>query len=235
MKLGIMQPYFFPYLGYWQLLNAVDQYVIYDNIQFTKSSWIRRNRILSGGTDKMITLPLKKASDYLDVCERSLSDDFDKERIKLLRLIESSYKKAPMFKNVFPVIKDTINYESKNLFQYIYNSVKSVCEYMEINTAITVSSELDIDFSLKGKDKVLSICRCMGATDYYNAINGVALYDPYRTEFESAGIKLHFLKMKEITYPQFNNEFVPNLSIIDVLMFNSKETVKKMLEDYELL
>ncbi len=235
MKLGIMQPYFFPYLGYWQLLNAVDQYVIYDNIQFTKNSWIRRNRILSDGTDKMFTLPLKKDSDYLDVCQRSLSDDFDKERIKLLRLIESSYKNAPMFGEVFPFIKDIFDYDSRNLFQYIYNSVKKICGYLGINTIITVSSTLDIDFSLKGKDKVLSICKYMKATDYYNAINGVPLYDPYRIEFESAGITLHFLRMKDVVYPQFKNDFIPNLSIIDVLMFNSKETIQNMLNQYELL
>lgn len=235
MKLGIMQPYFFPYLGYWQLMNYVDRYVIYDNIQFTKNGWIRRNRILSGGTDKMFTLPLKRDSDYLDVCQRTLADDFAKEQTRLLRLIEASYKKAPMFDKVFPIVKDAVEFGSKNLFEYIFYSIQKVCEYLNIKTEIVISSKLNINSSLKGKDRVLAICKYMGATDYYNPANGISLYDPYRSEFEASGVKLHFTKMREITYPQFNNEFIPSLSIIDVMMFNTKEHIQEMLSEFDIM
>ena len=235
MKLGIMQPYFFPYLGYWQLMNYVDQYVIYDNIQFSRNGWIRRNRILSDGKDKMFTLPLKKDSDYLDICQRVLADDFNKEQTKLLRLIEASDKKAPMFDKVFPIVEDAIKFNSKNLFEYISYSIRNVSEYLGIKTKIIVSSKLDIDFSLKGKDKVLAICKNMNATDYFNPINGVPLYSPHYTEFEASGIKLHFIRMRDIIYPQFNNDFIPSLSIIDVMMFNSKEQVQSMLSEFDII
>ena len=235
MKLGIMQPYFFPYIGYWQLMNAVDTYVIYDNIQFTKSSWIRRNRILSGGTDKMFTLPLRKDSDYLDVCDRFLSDTYVQDEAKILGMIEASYRKAPMFKEVFPIIYEALKFNEKNLFKYIFHSVRAVCAYLGIETRIVVSSTLDIDHSLKGKDKVLAICRALGASQYYNAINGIPLYEPYRREFAANGIQLSFLKTDDITYKQFSNEFIPNLSIIDVMMFNSVEEIRDMLNRYKII
>lgn len=225
MKVGIMQPYFLPYLGYWQLMNAVDRYVIYDNIQFTKNSWIRRNRILSNGEDKMFTLPLKKDSDYLDIRDRFLADTFDQERKKMIRMIDASYRKAPMFEKVFPIIKEIFEYENRNLFEYIYFSVCKIREYLGIKSELIISSTLDIDFSLKGKDKVISICKKLDATDYYNGIKGIPLYEPYRAEFERAGINLWFLKMNDFVYPQFKNDFVPFLSIIDVMMFNSKEQI----------
>lgn len=235
MKVGIMQPYFLPYLGYWQLMNAVDCYVIYDNIQFTKNSWIRRNRILSDGKDKLFTLPLKKDSDYLDIRERFLADTFNQEKRKMMRMIEASYKMAPMFEAAFPIVKEVFEYDNKNLFEYIYFSICRVREYLGIKTNMIISSTLDIDFSLKGKDKVLSICKKMGATDYYNAINGIPLYEPYRSEFKRAGINLWFLKMNEFVYPQFKNAFVPNLSIVDVMMFNSKDKIQQMLNEFTLI
>lgn len=235
MKVGIMQPYFLPYLGYWQLMNAVDTYVIYDNIEFTKNSWMRRNRILSNGTDKMFSLPLKKDSDYLDVRERFLADDYDAARKKLISQIENSYKKAPMFNSVFPIIKDIIECQDRNLFNYIYYSVQRIREYLGIQSKLVVSSTIDIDWDLKGKDKVLAICRYFNADEYYNSVNGIPLYEPHRSEFEQAGIRLRFPKMRDIVYPQFKNEFVPCLSIIDVMMFNSQEQCKALLNEYDFV
>ena len=87
MKLAIMQPYFFPYIGYFQLIKSVDEFVIYDNIQYTKKGWINRNRILVNGTDYLISLPLKKDSDYLNVVDRQLAESWEKDRTKLLTLI----------------------------------------------------------------------------------------------------------------------------------------------------
>lgn len=235
MKVGIMQPYFLPYLGYWQLMNAVDVYVVYDNIEFTKKGWIRRNRILSGGTDKLFTLPLKKDSDYLDIRERFLADTQGDFRKSLISLVENSYKKAPEFGNAFPVIKDIIECGNNNLFEYIYYSIQKIREYLGIKSRLVISSTLDIDWSLKGKDKVLAICKCLGANEYYNAINGVPLYEPYRDKFAREGVGLHFLQMGDVFYQQFKNEFVPSLSIVDVMMFNSKEEISTLLNYYELI
>lgn len=234
MKLGIMQPYFFPYLGYWQLLDAVDKYIVYDNIEFTKNSWIRRNRILLNHKDKMFTLPLKADSDYLDIRERFIVENFEKERTKILSQIMQAYKKAPYFDIVYPIIESCLKYEDRNLFNYIYNTILQVASYLDIKTDIIVSSTIDIDHTLKGKDKVLALCKKENADEYYNSIGGIVLYD--KDEFYNNGIKLSFLKMNDdIVYKQFNNEFVANLSIIDVMMFNSKDSCKQMLKQYSLL
>jgi hypothetical protein len=231
MKLGIMQPYFLPYIGYFQLLNAVDKYVIYDNIQFTKKGWINRNRILQNGKDALITVPVEKDSDYLDIRDRSVSVGFDKK--KLLNQIRESYRRAPYFNDVMPLAEDIINCDNHNLFDYIYHSIVKICGYLNIDTQIIVSSTIDIDHSLKGKDKVIAICKASGATEYYNAIGGQELYSV--TDFQKENIKLNFVVSNPIEYKQFANEFVPWLSILDVIMFNSVSKIKEILEDYKLI
>lgn len=231
MKLGIMQPYFLPYIGYFQLLNAVDKYVIYDNIQYTKKGWINRNRILQNGKDLMITIPLEKDSDYLDIKDRYLSVGFDKK--KLLNQIRESYRKAPYFDMLMPLIERIVNYDDTNLFHYIDNSIREICKYLDIKTEIIISSTLDIDHSLKGQDKVIAICKELKATDYYNAIGGQELYSP--EEFKKENINLYFISSNPIEYKQFANEFVPWLSILDVMMFNSLENIHKILDNYKLI
>ncbi|HMM02870.1 MULTISPECIES: WbqC family protein [unclassified Dysgonomonas] len=231
MKLGIMQPYFLPYIGYFQLLNAVDKYVIYDNIQYTKKGWINRNRILQNGKDLMITIPLEKDSDYLDIKDRCLSVGFDKK--KLLNQTRESYRKAPYFDMLMPLIERIVNYDDTNLFHYIDNSIREICKYLDIKTEIIISSTLDIDHSLKGQDKVIAICKELKATDYYNAIGGQELYSP--EEFKKENINLYFISSNPIEYKQFANEFVPWLSILDVMMFNSLENIHKILDNYKLI
>ena len=231
MKIGIMQPYFLPYIGYFQLLNAVDKYVIYDNIQYTKKGWINRNRILQNGKDLLITVPVEKDSDYLDIKDRLVSNGFDRQ--KLLNQIREVYRKAPYFDSVIPFIESIIKLNENNLFLYIYNSVKTVCEYLNIDTEIIISSTLDIDHSVKGQDKVISICKKLGATDYYNAIGGQELYNV--EDFKKENIDLHFLSANPIEYKQLKNEFVPWLSILDVMMFNSVDEIKTILENYKLV
>lgn len=223
-----MQPYLFPYIGYFQLMNAVDEFVIYDNIQFSKKGWINRNRILVNGTDAYITLPLKKDSDYLDVKNRYLSDDWNTERKKIINRISESYRKAPYFTTVFPIIEEIINYENKNLFQFILNSLMQINKYLDITTPLIVSSTIDVNHELKSEKKVIALCKARRAETYINPIGGVELYD--KEEFKNAGIELKFLKADNINYPQFKNEFVPFLSIIDVMMFNTKEEVKHYLQ-----
>ncbi len=231
MKLGIMQPYFMPYIGYWQLMAAVDTYVIYDNIQYTKKGWFNRNRILQNGEDVYVTIPLRKDSDFLNVNQRSIADSFD--RIKLLNQIKSNYHKAPFFLNIYPLIENIIMYPKYNLFDYLFNSISLVKEILSINTKLIVSSTIDIDHSLKGKDKVLAMCKSMHATEYYNSFGGIDLYN--KSEFNDAGINLKFLQANLKEYSQLKNKFVPGLSIIDVLMFNSLEQVHSMLNDYNIL
>jgi len=237
--IGIMQPYFLPYIGYWQLLNAVDEFIVYDNIQFTKKGWIHRNRHLSGGNDKMFSIPLKKDSDYLDICERFPAPQYKKDGIKLMRKLEGAYQKAPFFEETFPLInqcinqEDTIKIENKNLFEVVLYSVKKIADHLEINTKMTISSTIDINHDLKAADRVVDICHHQKATTYINSIGGTHLYD--KQSFKEQGLKLCFLKARLIEYKQFNENFIPALSIIDILMFTGKQGAIKMLKEYEIL
>ncbi len=233
MRLAIMQPYFMPYIGYFQLINSVDRFIIYDNIQYTKKGWINRNRILSNGKDQLITLPIKKNSDYLDVVERELSESWEKDKSKMLNVIKSSYSKAPYFQETFELISKCLNNFEVNLFKFIYDSIVLINDHLEIKTPIVISSTIDINHTLKSQDKVLSLCKEQNADIYINSIGGVELYD--KGIFKQNNIELNFIKSNPIQYIQFNNEFVPWLSIIDIMMFNSKEQIKEYLNNYTLI
>ena len=231
MKVAIMQPYLFPYIGYLQLMNAVDEFIIYDNIQFTKKGWINRNRILVNVTDAFITIPLKKDSDYLDIKDRVLSYEWTNERKKILNKITESYRKAPHFNFVYPIIENILMHDEKNLFFFILNSLNQINQYLEIKTPLIISSSIPINHDLKSGNKVIELCKSRKATIYINPIGGVELY--YKEEFKNEGLELQFLKADNITYPQFKNDFVPFLSIIDVMMFNSKKDFKSMLHSFK--
>jgi len=233
MKIAIMQPYFLPYIGYFQLLNAVDKFVIYDNIEFTKKGWIHRNRMLLNGSDEYFTLPLKKDSDFLDVNQRVLADSFESDKIKLLRKIKELYNKAPQFESVYPIIESILNYKKNNLFRFILNALNEINNYLEIKTEIIISSSLPINHALKSEAKVLAICKTMKATHYLNAIGGLELYS--KETFQSNDVELNFIKSNAIIYPQFDKEFVPWLSILDVLFFNTKEKVQEYLQQYTIV
>lgn len=227
-----MQPYFFPYLGYWQLINAVDKYVIYDDVNFINRSFINRNYILLKDNPKRINLQLKEASQNKLINEVEISQD-RKWKDDFLKTLSLCYQKAPYYLEVFPIIQGIINYEDSNLAKYLEHSIREVCKYLSIDTEILLSSAINKDNSLRGQDKILSICQVMGALEYYNAIGGVQLYS--QEAFSARGIKLNFLKSHDIHYAQFNENFISRLSIIDVLMFNSKEKVSELLKEYELI
>lgn len=232
MKVGIMQPYFFPYIGYWQLISLVDRYVIYDDVNYIKGGWINRNQILMNGKPKMISLKMNGASPNKLINEVHVSKDQIYNK-KLLRTIEHCYKKAPYYGDVFPLIEEIIYYEDLNLSLYLANLTTKVANYLGINTEFFISSDINKNKNLKGEDKVIDICRILNASEYYNAIGGMGLYS--QKAFEFNGIKLKFLKTTNVRYVQYNEKFVPNLSIIDVMMFNSKEDTRKLLNLYTII
>ncbi len=233
-KVAIMQPYFLPYIGYFQLIAAVDEFVIYDNIQFSKKGWIHRNRMLQNGKDEYFSLTLKKDSDYLDVNHRFLSEGWPDEREKTLRKIKENYRKAPHFEQIFPKIEEIFRNEQTNLFNFIFSSLKKICNLLDINTPLVISSEIDCDHTLKSQDRVMAICSALGATDYLNPIGGWELYNT--ADFVQKNINLHFQKIKKIEYQQMpGREFVPWLSILDVLMFNDLPTIKNWLGEFDYL
>lgn len=232
MRLAIMQPYFLPYIGYFQLIGAVDAFVVYDNIKYTKKGWINRNRLLSNATDGWFTLPLKKASDACTVIQRELAVEFERE--KLLKQLKGAYLHAPFFHQAFPIIECIVNHGTDNLFDYIHYSLVTMCSHLGISTPLHISSSIDIDHNLKGQDKVLALCRALGANEYVNPIGGLTLYD--RTEFQKSGVNLHFLQSQPCVYQQIGSTFVPWLSIVDVLMFNPLGDIReRLLNRYELV
>lgn len=226
-----MQPYFLPYIGYWQLISAVDVFVVYDNIQYTKKGWINRNRVLNNGKDIYITIPIEKDSDFLNVDERIISKNFDKK--KILNQIREYYKKAPNFSNGIKIFEEILIFEDRNLFEFIFNSIKVICNKLEIKTQILISSKIEIDHKLKGKDKVISICKALNANEYINTIGGVELYNKY--DFQIENINLKFLQTQYFEYTQNEFNFVPFLSMLDLLMYNTIKDVNIMLDKYDLL
>jgi hypothetical protein len=225
MKLAIMQPYFLPYIGYFQLIAAVDLFVLYDRIKYTKKGWINRNRMLVNGSDAMFSLPLKRDSDSLDVVERDIASDFIPD--KLCQQIRGSYQRAPFFDATFPLVEKILQYRDPNLFRFIHHSLTTLCRHLGITTDIRVSSGIPIPDGLKAQDKVLAICKAVGASTYINAIGGTELYAPQ--DFAQQGISLQFIRSRPLTYPQFGNPFVPCLSILDVLMFNPVDSVGQQI------
>jgi hypothetical protein len=232
MKLAIMQPYFLPYIGYFQLIAAVDVFVLYDNIKYTKKGWINRNRMLLNGADAVFSLPLSKASDSLDVVQRHLADDFNQE--KLLSQFKGAYCRAPYFSQVFPLLEKIVRNDERNLFRYIHNSIVEVCRYLDIATEIRISSEISIDHDLKGQDKVLALCQAISTDTYINASGGMELYS--KDVFMGNNVELKFIKSTPFEYAQFGAPFIPWLSIIDVLMFNPLDVVREhILTNCELI
>jgi hypothetical protein len=226
LKLGIMQPYFLPYIGYFQLIAAVDIFIIYDNIKYTKKGWINRNRFLQNDKDVIFSLPLKKDSDSLCIRERMVSADFNRKR--LLDQLNNAYRQAPYFEQTFPLIKQIIEYPELNLFIFLQNSIQQLCKHLEIFTKIIISSEVDINHELQAQNKVLALCNALGANSYVNPIGGLELYE--KKVFFEKGIKLNFIKSLPFEYEQFHNPFVPFLSIMDVLMFNSSPKVQHQIK-----
>jgi hypothetical protein len=226
-KIAIMQPYFLPYLGYFQLMNVVDEFVIYDNIQFSKRGWIHRNRILQNGQPAYVSLPLKKDSDFLDINQRFLSDSFKRDKEKLLFKIKGTYKKAPQFEKVFPIIEQIFNFNETNLFEYIYNSLEMLKDFLNIETKLIRSSEIDIDHNLKSQEKVIAISKALKAEYYINPEGGKDLYA--KNDFNDKQVNLQFHIFFPEPYQQFSSDFVSYLSIIDLLMLCDLEEIKYKL------
>lgn len=232
MKIAIMQPYFLPYIGYFQLLNAVDLFLLTDNMQYTKRGWFNRNKILDNGSERIISIPIKKAAHHLNVNQRYLANNSINERRKILRQINSLYAKAPYFNDNYPIVRRPFLNVIENLFDFIYKSITELCSEFSIDTEIELLSSIDIDHKLPAQDRIIEVCKNLNAEEYINSIGGKELYD--KTTFNTNGIELKFLRSQYIEYTQYENKFVPWLSIIDVLMFNDIETIKGYLNEYEL-
>ena len=232
MKLAIMQPYFLPYLGYFQLINAVDRFVLLDDVNYIKKGYVNRNSFLTGTGIYTFTIPLIKAS------QNKLIKDIEigfskKDQLKLLKTMKGAYKKAPYFEPIFSLFEKILEYEELNISKYNLYSIQQICSYLGIATELVESSSNYPKEDLTGSDRILDIAKKNNAAQYLNPIGGLNLYE--KEQFEKEGVVFNFIKMNELHYKQFNLEFTPNLSILDVLMFNSVEKVNQMLNEFTLV
>lgn len=234
MKVAIMQPYLFPYIGYFQLINSVDTFVIYDDVQWINRGWINRNSILLEGKSFTFTFSKKKGSSRELIIQKQWSDKFGSERESFLKKITIAYSKAPFFDVVYPLIEHCLNQASVNISQYIINTLAILCDYLTLNTRLEVSSRIAPigETEFRGQNRIIHINKLLNSSEYFNLAGGRNLYCD--KDFKKVGISLNFIQPHRIIYPQFGNVFVKDLSIIDALMFNSPHEIKKILSQNKL-
>ena len=224
MRVAVMQPYVFPYVGYYQLVANVDVLVFLDDAAFIKRGWINRNRILVNGREHLFTIPLRDVSQNRTIAQHSIIDGWSDGFLKTLK---HAYVRAPMFDETYRLVDGIVQRQHKDIASLAMHSVTCVASHVGLRTTFDVSSKFQ-NAGLRGQERVIDICRALHATTYVNLPGGVSLYNA--DVFLQHGIALEFIPTLRLTYEQFDNEFVPNLSIIDALMFNDRETIKNHLK-----
>lgn len=223
-KVAIMQPYLFPYIGYFQLIDAVNTFVIYDDVQYMKRGWINRNNILINNEKRLFTVELNGASTEKNIKDITIKDDF----VKFKKTLNANYAKAPYFADTIALMDKIFSFPDKNLAKFVGNSIVEIARYLELPTDFMYSSDISKDKELKAQDKIIAICKELDAEVYINSFGGQELYN--KDDFKNENIILNFIKPEIVQYKQFNNEFIPGLSIVDVLMFNSKSQTRQILK-----
>ena len=232
MVMGGNQPYFMPYIGYWQLINAVDVFIISDDYHYIEGGWVARNRILENGQPRYYNIELSHASSNKRINEIYISEEkFEKE--KKLKRLRSAYGRAPYFAEGFALMQKILSYEELNLAVFLENSIRAVCSYLGVQTKFVRSSSIPGNCRLKKEHRIFGQCDYVGADTYINAIGGKNLYT--FEQFREHGIQLGFIQTETTPYKQFWHDFVPGLSIIDATMFNPRKEIQRMLQQYAIL
>ncbi len=234
MKLAIMQPYLFPYIGYFQLIREVDVFVLYDDVNFRKQSWINRNRILLNGQEHLFTIPCRSISSYKKINEVEIDTSKPSYR-KFQKLLEQAYTKSSNYGSTNELIQECLKRNDEKIAQLAEHSIRTVCTHLNIDTTILNSSEhFSQHTDQERTERIINICKETGANQYINAAGGQELYS--KQEFSNSNIELSYLiPNQDIVYKQANtDEFVPWLSIIDVLMHNPREKVIEFTGAYQL-
>lgn len=229
MKLAVMQPYLFPYIGYFQLIYAADLFLIYDDVAYIKQGYINRNSILSKSGVTRITIPVPGASSNKLISELT----FSKNVVKILRTIEQSYSKAPYFEVVFPMIRGALELDDRLIASICQKSYEDIFSYLGLKKQFKKTSELEYDRTASGSDRLIELCQQFGADSYINAPGGIKLY--VRQEFTDRGVDLKFVNFLPVEYSQGGSDFVPNLSIIDMLMNCSPSLIIENMDCHELV
>ncbi len=229
-----MQPYVFPYLGYFQLVNAVDKFVCYDDVTFIKQGWVNRNNILSNGKPQMFTIPIRKQSSFVDIKDTIiLTDNKSYWKTKFLKSIRQSYAKSSNFSEVFDLINEVLTVDHVTISDMAKHSIEAICDFLDIKTEIIPSSTIYANQNTDRVGRIIEICKKEGAKEYINPIGGIDLYK--KSEFRKKGVDLYFLKQTKHSYDQFGQSFTSNLSMLDVLMFNDKGDCLELLNKYVLI
>ena len=230
MTLAANQPYFFPYFPYWQLIAAADAFLVSDDYAFMKGKWIPRNRILVNGRVQYFRVEVGDQS-----CHRLIKDC----RIvpiavrEKLRTIEMAYHKAPNFNDGYALVERVLMNPETNLADFLYFSIAEVCNYLGITTTLLRTSDLPGNCLLHKEERIYDFCSRLGAENYINPIGGQKLYN--KEEFRRKGLNLSFIHTETGPYCQGLDHFVPDLSVIDVIMFNSREALNERLGQYRLI
>ncbi|MBR4608496.1 MAG: WbqC family protein [Lachnospiraceae bacterium] len=230
MILAGNQPYFLPYITYWQLINVADVFYVGDNYTYIRHGWINRNRILCREAPVYFGMAVNKASSFSLINELYIADT---DKLRKMNKLYEAYHNAPYYKNGVQLMEEILDCKEEVLSEFLISSIKTICRYLDINTPIHRTSELKGNDAFKREGRIYDMCHRLGADMYVNPIGGKALYDV--DEFAKQGIKLRFINTGDITYRQFGGKFVEKLSILDVIMFNSKDEIKEMLGRYELI
>lgn len=230
-SVAVMQPYFFPYLGYFQLVATSSVFVFLDDVTFIKQGWINRNRCLLQNRPHYFTVPLQSASSHRPISSTLIADD-PRWRSRMLRLLEQAYAHAPFRQQTLALVERVLSAAHCNISDLAAVSVRTVCEHVGLAATWQTSSSAHPAQGTGGAGRIVNICRALGATRYVNAPGGSDLYD--QRDFESEGIEIRFLRPVLPEYPQMGGPFVGGLSIIDVLMFNSPTQVCQWMQAYEL-
>ena len=234
MKLGIMQPYLFPYIGYIQLINSVDKFVVYDDVSFIKQGWINRNRILLNCRDLVFTVPLKNASSFVPINKTEINEQlYLSWKTKFLKTMVQAYSKAPFFEEIYALSDSVLNTPCSTISELAFAGLQHICAYLGMTTEFVPTSAVYNNNHLRSQERVIDICKKENADIYINPIGGLELYN--KDEFRNAGLELYFVKSGKVNYTQFNCDFVSSLSVIDVLMFNGKEQVLQFANEYDLV
>lgn len=229
-----MQPYFMPYIGYFQLIKIVDKFIFYDDVTFIKQGWINRNKILINNQAKMFSIPLSNASSHVLIKDVLISEiAYQKWRKSFFNSIVFSYKKAKNYSKINALIEKILEKRPEKISELAIKSVVEVAQYLDLKTEFEICSDVYSNTYLSGQNRVLDICINEKAITYINPVGGMELYS--KSVFQEKNIELFFIKANKSVYPQFSEEFVPFLSIIDVLMFNDLEDIHKQLDNFTLL
>jgi hypothetical protein len=246
MKIGIMQSYFFPYLGYFQLIDSVDEFLIYDAVSFRKRSWITRNKILDKGSNSCINITANVVGQSSNKLIKEITLDKNlKWKKKLLNLIFFNYKKAKHFNIIYPFLKKIIEQQENYLHSYNSLIIAEICKLLNFGTKIefknyaleniehNLINDKDISKESIKSERIIRLCKYKKATTYINPSGGKELYD--KGFFNGNNIELLFIKTLDYKYEQFGETFTPNLSIIDILMHAGIEETKKIIKKYTLI